>query len=219
MDSKEGESQSSEQLGQQTTELKTYVRKRKKVNLSNQRSITKTPPWIQVLPLFLLLLFMICIYLLPWAKKRDIVLLTLLITLCPIKLPSFKAFLSAISSTKIPGRSPQSSSVEESYDRRNGGSKEERHLGTGHVTKRQTYGWLQVDIYPETQSWWLYRESSYCGERFHTNLWHRLSRDLCSCGQTKLNSIQVILSVAANRSWPLHQLDVKKAFLHGDLHE
>lgn len=31
MDSKEGESQSSEQLGQQTTELKTYVRKRKKV--------------------------------------------------------------------------------------------------------------------------------------------------------------------------------------------
>ena len=42
---------------------------------------------------------------------------------------------------------------------------------------------------------------------------------VCSCGQTKLNSIRVILSVAANRSWSLHQLDVKKAFLHGDLHQ
>lgn len=26
--------------------------------------------------------------------------------------------------------------------RRNGGSKEERHLGTDHLTKRQMYGWL-----------------------------------------------------------------------------
>lgn len=146
-------------------------RRGRRYNLSNQQSITKTPPWIQVLPLFLLLLFLICIYLLPWGKKRYIVLIALLITLCPIKLPSLKAFVSAISSTKIPsqfGRSPQSSSVEESYDRRNGGSKEERHLGTDHVTKRQTYGWLQVG--PETQSWWLYREGSYCGERFQTNL-------------------------------------------------
>lgn len=42
---------------------------------------------------------------------------------------------------------------------------------------------------------------------------------VCSCGQTQKNSIRVILSVAANRSWSLHQLDVKKAFLHGDLHE
>lgn len=33
------------------------------------------------------------------------------------------------------------------------------------------------------------------------------------------DSIRVSLSVAANRSWSLHQLDVKKAFLHGDLHE
>lgn len=30
-----------------------------------------------------------------------------------------------------------------------------------------------------------------------------------SCGQTKLKSKRVILSVAVNISWPLHQLDVK----------
>lgn len=82
-------------------------------------------------------------------------------------------------------RSPQSSSVEESYDRRTVVSKEERDLGTGHVSKRETYGWLPLVIYPETQSWWLYREGSSCGERFHTNLWHRLSR----VPVAKLNSI------------------------------
>jgi hypothetical protein len=33
----------------------------------------------------------------------------------------------------------------------------------------------------------------------------------------KLNSIRIIISLAANLDWPLHQLDVKNAFLHGDL--
>jgi Reverse transcriptase (RNA-dependent DNA polymerase)/Integrase core domain len=35
----------------------------------------------------------------------------------------------------------------------------------------------------------------------------------------KLNTIRVILSLAANFDWPLHQFDVKNAFLHGDLEE
>ena len=35
----------------------------------------------------------------------------------------------------------------------------------------------------------------------------------------KMNSIQVILSCAANLGWPLQQLDVKNAFLHGGLEE
>ncbi|CAL9021128.1 unnamed protein product, partial [Prunus brigantina] len=33
----------------------------------------------------------------------------------------------------------------------------------------------------------------------------------------KINTIRVILSLAANLDWPLHQFDVKNAFLHGDL--
>ena len=35
----------------------------------------------------------------------------------------------------------------------------------------------------------------------------------------KLNSIRVLLSLAANFEWPLHQLDVKNAFLNGELEE
>ena len=35
----------------------------------------------------------------------------------------------------------------------------------------------------------------------------------------KLNSICIIISLAANLDWTLHQLDVKNAFLHGDLNE
>ena len=35
----------------------------------------------------------------------------------------------------------------------------------------------------------------------------------------KLNSIRVLLSFAANLDWPLHHLDIKNAFLNGDLEE
>ena len=35
----------------------------------------------------------------------------------------------------------------------------------------------------------------------------------------KLNTVKVLLSLAANLNWPLHQFDVKNAFLHGDLEE
>ena len=35
----------------------------------------------------------------------------------------------------------------------------------------------------------------------------------------RLNSIGTILSVVINHSWDIHQLDVKNAFLYGDLVE
>jgi hypothetical protein len=35
----------------------------------------------------------------------------------------------------------------------------------------------------------------------------------------KMSTIRTLISCAANFGWPLHQLDVKNAFLHGDLRE
>ena len=35
----------------------------------------------------------------------------------------------------------------------------------------------------------------------------------------KMVSVRLLLSMAAMRSWPLYQLDIKNAFLHGDLAE
>jgi len=35
----------------------------------------------------------------------------------------------------------------------------------------------------------------------------------------KLNTVRVLLSLAANLDWPLHQFDVKNAFLHKDIKE
>ena len=35
----------------------------------------------------------------------------------------------------------------------------------------------------------------------------------------KLDTVRVLISLAANLDWPLHQFDVKNAFLHGNLEE
>jgi len=35
----------------------------------------------------------------------------------------------------------------------------------------------------------------------------------------KINTVCILLSLATNFDWPLHQFDVKNAFLHGNLQE
>ena len=35
----------------------------------------------------------------------------------------------------------------------------------------------------------------------------------------KMTTVQMVISIAASQDWPLHQMDVKNAFLHSDLKE
>ena len=35
----------------------------------------------------------------------------------------------------------------------------------------------------------------------------------------KMDSIKLVLSIAASKHWEVHHMDVKSDFLHGDLHE
>ena len=43
-------------------------------------------------------------------------------------------------------------------------------------------------------------------------------RECRSC-YTKIDTIRVLFSIAANKDWPLHQFDVKNAFLYGKIKE
>jgi len=36
---------------------------------------------------------------------------------------------------------------------------------------------------------------------------------------TKMTIVRMVLSIVASQDWPLHQMDIKNTFLHGDLKE
>ena len=75
---------------------------------------------------------------------------------------------------------------------------------------------MQMGIFYQTQGRWYCRkiQSKTGGKRLYTNIRGRLLRNFfTSC------PVRVLLSLATNLDWPLHQFDVKNAFLHGDLEE
>lgn len=48
---------------------------------------------------------------------------------------------------------------------------------------------------------------------------HDLDYDETFASVAKLSTVRVLLSIAPNLDWPLHQLDVKNVFLNRDLRE
>ncbi|GJV75638.1 ribonuclease H-like domain-containing protein [Tanacetum coccineum] len=76
--------------------------------------------------------------------------------------------------------------------------------------------------------------NSSCFDIIHSDVWTSPIPSLSANGSTQLEgvdadetfspvvkpgTIRTVLSLAASRHWPIHQLDVKNAFLHGDLPE
>jgi hypothetical protein len=48
---------------------------------------------------------------------------------------------------------------------------------------------------------------------------HRVDYDEAFCLVVKLAMVRTVLTLALSQHWPIHQLDVKNAFLHGTLSE
>ena len=48
---------------------------------------------------------------------------------------------------------------------------------------------------------------------------YRVDHEETFASVVKMTTVRTILSIAASQGWPLHQMDVKNAFLHGDLKE
>ncbi|WCJ44110.1 Retrovirus-related Pol polyprotein from transposon RE2 [Euphorbia peplus] len=79
------------------------------------------------------------------------------------------------------------------------------------------------------RSWWILRHKFNADgtfKRYKARFVGNGSNQLVGvyCGETfspvvKPATIQAVLSMALSRGWSLHQLDVKNAFLHGELHE
>jgi hypothetical protein len=46
---------------------------------------------------------------------------------------------------------------------------------------------------------------------------HRINYDETFALVAKMDSIHLALSIAATKGWEVHQMDVKNAFLHGDI--
>ena len=82
---------------------------------------------------------------------------------------------------------------------------------------------------PIIRCMWLYRQKFNADEslqrykaRFVVN--GKTQQVGLDCNETfspvvKPTTIRTVLSLAVSRSWPIHQLDVKNAVLHGDLEE
>ena len=110
--------------------------------------------------------------------------------------------------------------MEGSNERRAICSSKEQDLGTCSSSRRKESCGLQVGLHSEAKH--LKEKVDRYKARLVAKVYSQtygIDYDETFAPVTKMGRVRTLISCAANFGWPLHQLDVKNTFLHGDLQE
>lgn len=84
-----------------------------------------------------------------------------------------------------------------------------------HLHYHSHVGWMLLPLFPSQRLWeWSLNVPHLCP---HKHLWHWLWWGILFCCKNLF--YWILISLTTNLNWPLYQLNVKNAFLHGDLLE
>nr|GEU78974.1 putative ribonuclease H-like domain-containing protein [Tanacetum cinerariifolium] len=86
-----------------------------------------------------------------------------------------------------------------------------QHTGQGEKEYNDALSWLKWMSSSE--------ETSHTSLPQSTDPGNSTTNDDLSILMSKIDTIRVLFSIAANKGWPLHQFDVTNAFMHGELKE
>lgn len=89
--------------------------------------------------------------------------------------------------------------------------------------RKQKSRWMQMYLNNQAQIRWYFWmiQGQDGGNRIRSDIWHWLWEHICSTFVlvAKMNTFWILLSLVIHSRWQLHQFDVKKVSLHGELKE
>ncbi|RVW67796.1 Retrovirus-related Pol polyprotein from transposon RE1 [Vitis vinifera] len=135
--------------------------------------------------------------------------------------PSYRAFATSLDDTQVPNTIQEALKISEWKKAIQMRLMHLRRMGRDY---HRFAGWeeargVQVDFHHKIQSRWINREiqGSLVARGFTQS--YGIDYQETFAPVAKLNTIRILLSLAVNQDWCLQQLDIKNAFLNGDLEE